>query len=148
MAPGNSYSSIRRKERRERKGFGRTQEGKMNSSNPPQVPPAIVLHEMLGGYGTARLISVAAKLGLADHLAGGIQTPMNWRKSSRPTRMLSTVFCMRSPPWEWLRKLNCSILPSLLLVLAYKPKLQTPCTPWSAGPKKLNGKCGAISNTV
>ena len=45
----------------------------MNSPNAQQVPPAIILHEMVGGFCTAQLISVTTKLGLADHLAHGIQ---------------------------------------------------------------------------
>ncbi|MCP5419007.1 MAG: methyltransferase [Gammaproteobacteria bacterium] len=45
----------------------------MNSSEQLQVPPSIILHEMLGGYGKSQLIFVAAKLGLADHLASGTQ---------------------------------------------------------------------------
>jgi O-methyltransferase domain/Dimerisation domain len=47
--------------------------GKMNSSNSQQVPPATILYEMIDGFSTARLIFVAAKLGVADHLARGIQ---------------------------------------------------------------------------
>lgn len=46
----------------------------MDPTNPQQVPPAIILHEMIGGYATSQLIFVAAKLGLADHLARGIHT--------------------------------------------------------------------------
>ena len=45
----------------------------MNSPSSQQVPPAVILHQMIGGFKTSRLIFVAAKLDLIDHLAGGIQ---------------------------------------------------------------------------
>lgn len=46
----------------------------MNPPSPEQVPPAIALLEMVDGHARSRLIFVAARLGLADHLAHGLRS--------------------------------------------------------------------------
>lgn len=41
---------------------------------PPQVPPQVMMLQMISGFWISRAIYIVAKLGLADHLQGGAKT--------------------------------------------------------------------------